>query len=84
MSYRKVVYCIRVGIEIPTIEVRYENLNLEAEVLIGSRGLPTFINFITNAVDGVFNTLRLFPSTKKDVPILRDVSGILKPTWSEI
>ncbi|KAM7273938.1 hypothetical protein ACFE04_028602 [Oxalis oulophora] len=36
----------RVGIEIPTIEVRFENLRVEAEEYhVGSRALPSFTNF---------------------------------------
>lgn len=35
----------------PTIEVRYENLNIEADAYVGSRGLPTFINFMTNFLE---------------------------------
>lgn len=35
----------RVGIELPTIEVRFDHLNVEAESYGGSRALPTVINF---------------------------------------
>lgn len=35
----------RVGVELPTIEVRFQNLNIEAEAFVGSRALPSFINF---------------------------------------
>ncbi|QCD86817.1 MADS-box transcription factor [Vigna unguiculata] len=40
----------RVGISFPTIEARFEHLNVEAEAYVGSRALPTFINFIVNTV----------------------------------
>ncbi|KAG5008697.1 hypothetical protein JHK87_017212 [Glycine soja] len=40
----------RFGIDMPTIEVRYEHLNVEAEAYVGSRALPTFLNFLTNKV----------------------------------
>lgn len=43
--------CCRVGLDIPTIEVRYEHLNIEAEAFVGSRALPSFINSATNAVE---------------------------------
>lgn len=46
-----VIYFFRVGINIPTIEVRYEHLNVEAETYVGSRALPTFVNFVTNMVE---------------------------------
>lgn len=38
----------RVGIDLPTIEVRYEHLSVEAEAHVGGRALPTFINFTFN------------------------------------
>jgi hypothetical protein len=41
----------RVGIEIPTIEVRYEHLNIEAYAYVGGRALPTLLNSITNQVE---------------------------------
>lgn len=42
---------LRVGISIPTIEARFEHLNVEAEAYVGSRALPTFFNFIVNTVE---------------------------------
>ena len=45
------IFFFRVGIDIPTIEVRYEHLNVEAEAYVGSRALPTFLNFVTNMVE---------------------------------
>lgn len=37
-----------VGIVLPTIEVRFENLKAYAEVHVGTRGLPTILNSVTN------------------------------------
>ena len=42
---------VRVGIEFPTIEVRFEQLNVEADVHVGSRALPTVVNFTLNMVE---------------------------------
>ena len=42
---------LRVGIEVPTIEVRFEHLNIEAEAHVGSRALPTFTNYMVNMVE---------------------------------
>lgn len=42
---------IRVGIKLPTIEVRFEHLNVDAEAYVGSRGLPTFLSYYTNMVE---------------------------------
>ncbi|KAI6694839.1 hypothetical protein NL676_022549 [Syzygium grande] len=50
----------RVGLDIPTIAVRFEHLNVEAEAHEGSRALPTVINFCTNFLEDDF----AFGSTK--------------------
>ncbi|KAK8645854.1 hypothetical protein V6N13_119662 [Hibiscus sabdariffa] len=69
----------RVGIEIPKLEVRYENLRVDAEAYVGSRTVPSFFNFFTNRLQSILHTLRLLSSGKKHVSILRDVSGIIRP-----
>ncbi|XP_027344150.1 pleiotropic drug resistance protein 1-like isoform X3 [Abrus precatorius] len=69
----------RVGICIPTIEARFEHLNVEAEAYVGSRALPTFFNFIVNTLENCLNYLHILSSKKKHVTILKDVSGIVKP-----
>ncbi|KAF3332106.1 ABC transporter G family member 44 [Carex littledalei] len=69
----------RVGLDFPTIEVRYENLNIEALAHVGSRGLPTFINATINSLESMLNALHLLPSKKMPHNILHDVSGIIKP-----
>ncbi|XP_027349852.1 pleiotropic drug resistance protein 1-like isoform X2 [Abrus precatorius] len=69
----------RVGIDLPTIEVRFEHLNIEAEAHVGTRALPTFANFMVNIVEGVLNSLHILPNRKQHINILQDVSGIIKP-----
>ncbi|XP_044495069.1 pleiotropic drug resistance protein 1-like isoform X1 [Mangifera indica] len=69
----------RVGIEIPTLEVRFENLNVDAEAHVGRRALPTYFNFFINNAEGFLNYLHLLPSRKKHLRILQDVTGIIKP-----
>ncbi|XP_057729421.1 pleiotropic drug resistance protein 1-like [Arachis stenosperma] len=69
----------RVGLDIPTIEVRFEHLNVEAEAHVGSRALPTNFNFCINLLEGFLNSLCLLPSRKKPFTVLHDVSGIIKP-----
>nr|XP_023908192.1 pleiotropic drug resistance protein 1-like isoform X2 [Quercus suber] len=69
----------RVGIELPTIEVRFEHLKVEADVHVGSRALPTFFNFFSNVLEGVLIHLHILTSRKKHLSILQDVSGIIKP-----
>ncbi|KAF3963348.1 hypothetical protein CMV_012251 [Castanea mollissima] len=70
----------RVGITIPTIEVHFEHLNVEAEVHVGSRALPTVLNFPVNIVEGFLNNLHILPHAKKHLSILQDVSGVIKPS----
>jgi hypothetical protein len=36
---------------LPTIEVRFEQLQAEAQVRVGSSGLPTVLNSITNKLE---------------------------------
>ncbi|XP_062204828.1 ABC transporter G family member 36 [Phragmites australis] len=69
----------RVGIDMPTIEVRFEHLEAEAEVRVGSSGLPTVLNSIINTVEEAANALHILPTRKRTMPILHDVSGIVKP-----
>ncbi|KAA3470541.1 pleiotropic drug resistance protein 1-like [Gossypium australe] len=69
----------RVGLDMPTIEVRFEHLNVEAEAYVGNRALPTMFNFSVNIVKGLLSNLHILPSGKKPLPILNDVSGIIKP-----
>ncbi|KAF5936343.1 hypothetical protein HYC85_027472 [Camellia sinensis] len=69
----------RVGIDLPTIEVRFEHLNVDAEAYVGGRALPTILNFSINLFEGFLNYLHVLPSRKKPLSILHDVSGIIKP-----
>ncbi|KAJ0971263.1 hypothetical protein J5N97_019222 [Dioscorea zingiberensis] len=70
----------RVGIENPTIEVRFENLEISTEAFIGSSGVPTVLNFFVNKIEEVLNSLHVLPSRKKQITILDNISGIVKPS----
>lgn len=70
----------RVGIEIPKIEVRFQNLNIEGDAYVGTRALPTLLNASLNAVEAVIGMIGLSPSKKRVVKILQDVNGIIKPS----
>ncbi|KAL9258785.1 Pleiotropic drug resistance protein 1-like protein [Drosera capensis] len=69
----------RVGIELPTIEVRFEHLNVEVEAYVGTRAASTIPNFITNLAVGFFHSLHVLPSQKKHAQILQNVTGAIKP-----
>ncbi|KAL4182513.1 hypothetical protein AMTRI_Chr11g150490 [Amborella trichopoda] len=70
----------RVGIDIPKIEVRYENLSIEADAFVAGRALPTLLNATMNTLEGFLGCLRLSPSKKRVLKILKNVSGIVKPS----
>ncbi|XP_023766490.1 pleiotropic drug resistance protein 2 isoform X1 [Lactuca sativa] len=70
----------RVGIDIPKIQVRYKNLSIEGDVHVGSRALPTLLNATLNTMEGLLRFFKLIPSKKRVVKILRDVSGIVRPS----
>ncbi|KAH9666387.1 ABC transporter G family member 40 [Citrus sinensis] len=69
----------RVGISLPTVEVRFEHLNVETEAYVGSRALPTFFNYCVNTIEGLLNSLNILASKKKHLTIIKDVSGIVRP-----
>ncbi|KAL5975653.1 transcription factor [Asimina triloba] len=69
----------QVGIDLPTIEVRFEHLNIDADAYVGSRALPTFFNFTINAIEGLLNYIGLLSSRKTTLSILQDVTGIIEP-----
>nr|XP_051204058.1 ABC transporter G family member 48-like isoform X1 [Lolium perenne] len=68
----------RVGIELPAIEVRYQDLSIEVDAVVGSRALPTLWNVTTNFLQSLIG--RLASSNKKTISILQNVNGILKPS----
>ncbi|WOK99145.1 hypothetical protein Cni_G07857 [Canna indica] len=69
----------RVGIDLPTIEVRFEHLSIEAKAHIGGRGLPTILNSTLNMLESFGNMLHILPNRKRLLSILHDVSGVIKP-----
>jgi hypothetical protein len=52
---------IRVDIEIPKVEVRFEKLCVEGDAFNGSRALPTLVNSTMNAIE-VILALSIFVS----------------------
>ncbi|KAL6648815.1 hypothetical protein ACP70R_013039 [Stipagrostis hirtigluma subsp. patula] len=70
----------RVGMDVPMVEVRFERLSAQAEVRVGGSGLPTVLNMMTNKLQEAANALNLLSSGKQTLPILHNVSGIIKPS----
>ncbi|VYS59100.1 unnamed protein product [Arabidopsis thaliana] len=69
----------RVSLHLPTIEVRFEDLNMTAEAYAGSKTVPTVLNSYVNLLKGIGTKIRVLPDRKKRISILKDVSGIIKP-----
>ncbi|KAK6144258.1 hypothetical protein DH2020_021078 [Rehmannia glutinosa] len=70
----------RVGIEIPKIEVRFQNLSIEGDAYVGTRALPTLLNSTLNTLEAAIGMIGLSPSKKRVVKILDEVSGIVRPS----
>lgn len=69
----------RVGLALPTVEVRFEDVSAEARVYVGTRALPSLANFTRNIVTDSLLALRLIPDARRPFPILNGCSGALKP-----
>jgi hypothetical protein len=69
----------RVGIKLPTLQVRYENLSIDAKCLVGNRALPTLKNATLNFMEAILDIVGLSPTRKTVLNILHNVSGIIEP-----
>ncbi|KAK4357468.1 hypothetical protein RND71_023078 [Anisodus tanguticus] len=69
----------RVGLDLPRIKVRFDPLSVDAETYVGNRAVPTIFNFTVNILEGFLNSLHILPNRKRPLPILHEVSGIVKP-----
>ncbi|XP_029129133.1 ABC transporter G family member 29 isoform X3 [Cajanus cajan] len=70
----------KVGIRLPTVEVRYQNLSVEADSYIGSRALPTLPNVSLNIAESALGLCGISTTKTRKLTILKDVSGIIKPS----
>ncbi|XP_034687784.1 ABC transporter G family member 31 isoform X2 [Vitis riparia] len=69
----------RVGLEVPKVEVRFEDLHISADVQTGSRALPTLVNFTLNLMENLLTTVGLFRPKRYSLTILNSISGVVKP-----
>ncbi|KAJ0020425.1 hypothetical protein Pint_32556 [Pistacia integerrima] len=69
----------RVGLEVPKVEVRFQNLKVVANVQTGSRALPTLINVTRDVIEKFLTGLRIFRPQRYALNILNDISGVVKP-----
>ncbi|KAJ4821925.1 hypothetical protein Tsubulata_041743 [Turnera subulata] len=70
----------RVGIQLPKIEVRFENLTIEADCYVGNRALPTLLNSARNMAESAVGLLGISFAKKRKLTILKDASGVIKPS----
>jgi len=70
----------RVGIRLPTVEVRFQNLTVEADSYVGSRALPTLPNVALNIAESALGLCGISTAKRTKLTILKDVSGIIKPS----
>ncbi|KAK4836183.1 hypothetical protein QYF36_019619 [Acer negundo] len=69
----------KVGVKLPTVEVRYKNLCVEAECeVVHGKPLPTLWNSLKHMLS-VFTQLSGSKSHEAKINIINDVSGIIKP-----
>nr|XP_043614363.1 ABC transporter G family member 35-like [Erigeron canadensis] len=70
----------KVGLSLPTVEVRYKNLTIEADCYIGDRALPSLLNATRNSIETLLGCIGINLSKKTRLTILKHVSGIIKPS----
>ncbi|MCL7044741.1 hypothetical protein MKW94_007516 [Papaver nudicaule] len=70
----------RVNVQLPTVEVRYENVTVEAKCYVGNRALPTLLNTARNIVESTLETVGINAAKRTNLTILKNVSGIIKPS----
>ncbi|KAI4355588.1 hypothetical protein L6164_004346 [Bauhinia variegata] len=70
----------KVGIRLPTVEVRFQNLTVEADCYIGSRALPTLPNVALNLLESFLGMFGISTAKRTKLTILKNASGIVKPS----
>ncbi|KAG2591321.1 ABC transporter G family member 38-like [Panicum virgatum] len=71
----------RAGIQIPTAEVRFRGLSVEAECHVGTRALPTLANAALDTAESLLGRLGVnLGGKRRPLRILKDVSGVVRPS----
>ncbi|EEC66693.1 hypothetical protein OsI_33011 [Oryza sativa Indica Group] len=68
-----------VGLEVPRVEVRFQNLTVSTDVHVGRRALPTLVNYVHDIAERILISSHLLRPDKHKLVILDDVSGVIKP-----
>eukprot|EP00878_Enallax_costatus_P011267 GHUV01011764.1.p1 GENE.GHUV01011764.1~~GHUV01011764.1.p1 ORF type:complete len:605 (+),score=193.45 GHUV01011764.1:122-1936(+) len=69
----------RAGVQLSRVEVKYTDVNVSADVLVGSRGMPTVANAFINKPLELLTAAKVLPSDRHHHTILKGVSGVLRP-----
>ncbi|GAB2228064.1 hypothetical protein Droror1_Dr00009894 [Drosera rotundifolia] len=70
----------KVGIQLPTVELRFENLTVEAKCYVGTRALPTLPNTTRNILESALGMVGIRMAERVKLTILKNVTGIVKPS----
>lgn len=70
----------RVGIQLPTVEVRFEHVTIQAKCHVGNRALPTLANTARDIAESALGVLGVSLGRRTTLTILNDLSGIIKPS----
>lgn len=62
------------------MEVRFQNLTVEADSYIGSRALPTLPNVAMNLLESALGVCGISTAKRTKLTILKNASGIIKPS----
>ncbi|KAG5572715.1 hypothetical protein H5410_062481 [Solanum commersonii] len=65
-----------VGINLPTVEVRFEHLTIETNCYIEDRALSTLLNAARNIVESALSYLRIMMAEKTNSPYLKMLMGL--------
>ncbi|KAL3140482.1 hypothetical protein ABBQ38_004739 [Trebouxia sp. C0009 RCD-2024] len=66
-------------VDLASVEVRFKNLSVSAEVAVGARGEPTVLNAYRNQFEALLQKLKLMKATKTDFCLVDSLSGTLRP-----
>ncbi|KAL9247865.1 hypothetical protein vseg_021248 [Gypsophila vaccaria] len=69
-----------VGLQFPKVEIRFEHLEVNAFVQVGTRALPTIPNFVFNMSEACLRRFGRLGGKSMNMSILKDVSGIIRPS----
>ncbi|XBI86035.1 hypothetical protein VPH35_094061 [Triticum aestivum] len=68
------------GVAGPKVEVRFEDLAVEAHVRIGRRELPTLLNCAVNAAQDLVSFFDMYSRRKGAIKIINEASGTIRPS----